>query len=546
MMKNNIGKWASAVSTCLVMASLVACGGSNSSSTASNPVPEPYVPTGFPQVVAVSGTNREMGVQYANQASAAIIHNLAIMKSKLYDIYSQEVVEKDMQVWDYYIKKHNPKLEDWMDGIQDGLKTKGYTVSHNDLMMIMYYPSELWCRPSVPYPAETGIANPTKPVTSPSYQGYHSCNSLAATGTFTPDGLPLHGMDQMAGYEMSNNIILLAFPAEGASWVSQTFAGRVNANAAMNSHGFAWSMTAIPSMSPSWGLGESYFHYLSQYVKTPAEAVAYLKATPRGSAVGGFMLSDASSIQDFESCAEAYKLRVPGDEGETGSYLVQTNHLVDPSLQQYNFPFEIGGTNARYNTVSQYFNEAAPQAVDWKWAKGVFASDNWYDLANATWHYNEPFSGNGSNDATSCASSIFKPSEKVAYLGTGTPGGIGMPAYATGEYVKIQLSTDPKAVTAKADEDAIAYFWAAAGALESAKNANPYLPEYLYTEVKDQIDKSFAAYTAGMDRAGFADLSTDPTQRITLWASALTYFAQAQLYAQMAQTTLARGTASGN
>ncbi|MBP1628652.1 MAG: Acyl-coenzyme A:6-aminopenicillanic acid acyl-transferase [Holophagaceae bacterium] len=545
-MNKFVGKWAATASACLVLASLVGCGGSHSSSTTSNSVPEPYVPTGFPQVVAVSGTNHEMGVQYANQASAAIIHNLAIMKSKLYDIYTKDVVEKDMQVWDYYIKKHNPKLEDWMDGLQAGMKEKGYTVSHNDLMMIMYYPSELWCRPSVPYPAETGITNPTKPVASPSYQGYHSCNSFAAMGSLTPDGLPIHALDQMAGEEMSNNIILLAFPTEGASWVSQTFAGRVNANAAMNSHGFAWSMTAIPTQSPSWGLGESYFHYLSQYVDSPAAAIAYLKSTPRGSAAGGFMLSDASSIQDFESCAEAYKLRVPGDEGETGSYLVQTNHLVDASLQQYNFPFEIGGTNARYDTVSQYLKEAAPQAVDWKWTKGIFASDNWYDLANATWHYNEPFNGNTSNDKTSCASSIFIPSEKVAYLGTGTPGGIGIPASVTGEYVKIQLSTDPKVVASKADADALAYFWEAAGALESAKNANPYLPEYLYAEVKDQIDQSFAAYTAGIDRAGFAKLSSDPTQTITLWASALTYFAQAQLYAQMAKTTLARGTASVN
>ena len=52
--------------------------------TVSN-VPPPYLSTGFPQVVVVAGTNHEMGVQYGEQASAAIVHNIAIFKSRLYD-----------------------------------------------------------------------------------------------------------------------------------------------------------------------------------------------------------------------------------------------------------------------------------------------------------------------------------------------------------------------------------------------------------------------------------------------------------------------------
>ena len=33
--------------------------------------PEPYVSTGFPRVVVVSGSNYDMGVQYGEQAAAA-------------------------------------------------------------------------------------------------------------------------------------------------------------------------------------------------------------------------------------------------------------------------------------------------------------------------------------------------------------------------------------------------------------------------------------------------------------------------------------------
>jgi len=63
--------------------------------------PEPYVSTGFPKVVVVSGSNYDMGVQYGEQTAAVIEHNLALLKSRLYERYTNAVVDKDMLVWDY-------------------------------------------------------------------------------------------------------------------------------------------------------------------------------------------------------------------------------------------------------------------------------------------------------------------------------------------------------------------------------------------------------------------------------------------------------------
>ena len=48
---------------------------------AASSTPQPYLSTGFPQVVVVSGTNYEMGVQYGEQTGAAIAHNVALFKS---------------------------------------------------------------------------------------------------------------------------------------------------------------------------------------------------------------------------------------------------------------------------------------------------------------------------------------------------------------------------------------------------------------------------------------------------------------------------------
>jgi hypothetical protein len=84
--------------------------------------PQPYVTTGFPQVVVVSGTNYEMGVEYGEQAGAAIAHNVAMFKSRLYDKFGTETVTKDMQVWDYYLGKYDPVYKDWLRGIVDGCK----------------------------------------------------------------------------------------------------------------------------------------------------------------------------------------------------------------------------------------------------------------------------------------------------------------------------------------------------------------------------------------------------------------------------------------
>jgi hypothetical protein len=501
--------------------------------------PDAYVASGTPQVVVVSGSNYEMGVQYGKQAAPAIYHNLVIFKSKLYTALGSDTVAEDMQVWDSYLVQHDPTLGDWLDGISQGCADMGYAVSYSDLVLLMVYPTELWSRPA-DYPPEWGsgsqVATVSNAAESSDAQAYHSCNTFAANGTATADGNTMHAITQMAGTEMMDNIILIAFPDEGYRFVSQTYAGRVNANSAMNSNGFSWTMTAILSDEPVWGLTEVYFHYLAQLAGSPAEAVEYLQNTPRGGVAGGFILSDATDIQVFETWADVYSQRTPSASG----FVVQTNHLVDPALSAYN-PFWLAsiGTYERYDTVFQFLTEAPAGSVDFDFAKSVLSSDDWYDADAGTWHENEPGSPFISNDHTSICQSVFFPADLIAYLGTGTPSGNGIPAYATGEYVKIKLAADPKAVTTQADEDALTYYWEAADLFEHELNDGPaYLTLDLIADVQDKLDEAMTAYSYGIDRAAYADLETDEEQAILLWGSALTHFAKAQLYAQMAQTAL--------
>jgi hypothetical protein len=507
---------------------------------------EPYISTGFPQVVVVSGSNYEMGVQYGEQAAPAIVHNLAIFKSKLYSTVQggQKTVTTDMCVWNYYLLQYDPTLKEWLDGIKQGCDNIGYSVSYDDLILIMVYPSEKWSRPAIPYPPgiSTDLDNSNMEDTiKPPERSYHSCNSFAATGTATPDGKPLHAVTQMAGAEMMDNIILIAFPKTGYSFVSQTFAGRVNANSAMNSNGLAWTVTAIPTDNPVWGLTEVYFHYLAQIASSRTDAINYLKNTPRGGEIGGFIFSDAKGIEVFETNSKVYARRSP--PGGNG-FVVQTNHLIDPDLVSHNPSWGVElGTYKRYDTVLQYLKEARPGSVDFEFAKRILSSSDWFEKSKNTWHRNKPGLRFSSNDHASVSESIFFPADLTAYLATGTPSGTGIPAYATGEYVKIKLATAPKKVVDQADADALEYYWEAADLFEKEMNTIPtpvYLTPVLMSKVQELLDKSMTSYSIGIDRAAYAYLEKDNKRSNALWGTALTNFAKAQIYAQMAKTALYR------
>ena len=510
-------------------------------------VPQAYVTTGFPQVVVVSGTNYEMGVQYGDQAAATIVHNVALFKSRIYDKFGSDKGTKDMQVWDYYLKKHDPVYADWLRGIMEGCKRKGYAVTYLDLIALMVYPTEFWARPKAPYPAETRIAS-IGGLSAPSSQGeYHACTTFAAAGAMTPDGKPIHAITSMSPTETMDNIILLAFPKEGASFVSQTYAGRVNGNSAMNSKGFSWTMTAIMSDNPAWGMApEVYFHYLAQMVGSSDEALSYLKSTPKGGVTGGFILTDASgNISAFEGTADKFHLSKPGERGESGQFIVETNHLIDPSLKSLNPKWLPAiGTYARYDTIFQLLQEAAPGSVNFAFGKNFFASDDWYDAAKAVWNRNQPGIREVSNSHTSVSQSIFFPADLVAYLQTGTPSGIGLPAYATGEYVKIKLAGGPKKVTDQADADAIALYWGARDSFERDVNAKAaFLTTPIVADIRAKLDQAFVAYSIAMDRAAFAALMKDVKKQNSLWSEAMTQYAKAQFCAQMAKTALLKARA---
>jgi hypothetical protein len=156
------------------------------------------------KVVVVSGTNYEMGVQYGEQAAKLIAANRDVTWNLLDTQVTaypggpplgREVVLKDIQIWTYYLEKYDPQLKDWLLGISEGCKKKGFEISYVDLIAIMVLPQEVWARPAWPYPDEAQVASYTPSKSSvlsargrSNTQAMSSCTALQSNtiGRMTP------------------------------------------------------------------------------------------------------------------------------------------------------------------------------------------------------------------------------------------------------------------------------------------------------------------------------------------------------------------------
>lgn len=547
-------KWLALLMAPVLAFSLTACaspGASSSAGTtaasANNAVPEAMATEAAPPVVVVSGSNAEMGHQYALEVPDLIYRNVNLLKSKVVAQYGDELTDSDMQVWSYYADKYDPNIRGWIEGMQKGLKEKGYDVSYNDLLLVTVFSGEMWCRPPVdqPYPEETGVKLPESAAEA-ARTDIHSCTAFAADGDATPDGKPIVGVTKMITPEKVNSIILIAFPDEGYSFVANPMAGSMSENSGLNSAGFAWVFTAQWG-EPIWGVAnEVFFHSLDQNCASPKEATDLLEEAPRAGVTGAFLMTSAEGgIEAYESLSNVSATRVPGDAGETGNFLAQTNHLVNPSLQEYNQGGAVGGSANRYATMVAYLQEGISNGgITIDTAKKAFTSDDWIDAQTGQWTYNDPASESVNDNMESLAQTIILPAEKTAYFEVGTPNGVGFPGGATGEYVKVQLDEDPLAVSDAASATAQEYFWNARNTFVTMQNAkDARLTLAAQEAIRPLLDTAATEIECGMDRAGFAFQKQNAgktDEAMQLWSDALTHYAKGQLYAQMASTKLAK------
>jgi hypothetical protein len=531
------------------------------------------------KVVVVSGTNYEMGVQYGEQAAKFIAANRDIvwniLDTQVVDFegnpLGRGVVEKDIQVWTYYLEKYDLGLKDWLSGISQGCKNKGFEISYADLVALMVYPQEVWARPQMPYPDETGV------VASPAPKGLtflaarsdtrprSSCSSFAATGTATQDGKPMVSITGGALLEVQLFALIIAFPTDGERFVSLTQAGRVGNNFGMNSK-YAWVMPAAvtdPRDCPSsWGVtSEVYFHYLLQYCNSPSDAVEYLEKTPRGGVTGLFLFADGKGevfVYETGSCASA--VRSPGDLGET-HFVVSTNHYNDPTMTGYNLsdldPSFFPDTYPRYDTVFEKLKTQTQMGViDLDFAKALWSSNEWYDATTKTW--NTVPIPNDPKDFNTCFvpgnlceggeyQVIQYPMDKTAYLQLGVPQGTAIEYYwpdnpkPTGEYTKWQLRHSIPELVNAASDDALKMIDTARDSFTEQADTLDRENRHMIKNLLIQASQAWRKGRAAENSAKYASRGHEGRgnkKQMARWGEACTNYATAQLYSQMVSTKL--------
>jgi hypothetical protein len=527
------------------------------------------------RVVVVSGSNYEMGVQYGEQAADLIAAN----RNVTWQILDTEVTVykggpllghdgalKDIQVWTYYLEKYDPQLKEWLRGISKGCKNRGVDISYIDLIALMVLPQELWARPGAPYPAETGVvASLPNDKTTVLAKGrtdtraVASCTSFAATGNATQGHQPMVSLTTGFIPEIKSFVILIAFPNEGQRFIDLTMAGRVSSNTGMNDK-FAWIMTASVTdprtpCATNWGVtSEIYFHYLLQYAKSPADAMSYLDATPKGGVTGIFLFADKSGdVFAYECSYCGCVKRKPGDLEENKDFVATTNDYNSPAMIPYRIPADwFPDTYVRYDTIFKELSSAPRGTIGLDFAKAAWLSNKWYDAPNQTWNTvpipNDPDDPNvcnvpGNNCEGGEGQVIQFPVQNTTYLQSGGPHGTSIKYYwpdnpkPTGEYTKWQLKDSIDKMAGAASDDA----WEM---LDAAWDAFGRKARNLGHASRGELTSLLNHATQAWWKGRMAEVAAENGPRghhegqLALWSAALTDYATAQLYAQMVTTRL--------
>lgn len=503
--------------------------------------------SGFPQVVVVSGTNFDMGYQYALQAAPLIYLNKQKMRANLEKMLTKEVVDGDIKVWGHYLEQYDPKFVDWLKGISKGMKKKKYKVTYDDLVLMVVYPEELWARPDKPYPElKAKFKRLNKKLKVPEYarEEAHMCSAFAANGSATPDGNAVVSIVAGADEEVNAQIIMVAFPSEGNSFIAFPFAGEVTSNMAFTSK-FAWVEPAAPTWDPVWGIApEVYFHYITQYSESVDDAIQFIKDTPRAGVTGNFLFADASgAIKALEANAQHYADRNPGDAGEGSNFLIMTNHFAHPDMVAYNgwsgWPMPPDYQSyIRYATLWQWLSAAPEGSMDMDFVKSRWTASDWYDPDTTTWHNNDPLSPNVPGNGATQHAHIYYPADKTAYILYGHAKGPWAVPYGTGEYGKLKLLDTPLEITRQANNDADTFCLTAIGQYYSMVNDGALTDPVFVQQVWDMLGQGNTAIDDGLAAEAYAYYATDEKEQMGLYGSALSSYFKAQLICQIASTKL--------
>lgn len=324
---------------------------------------ETYEPDCFPPsimpVYFLQGTDYEMGYQYGEQAAPY----LAAFRDYMHANWcgyeptnTREKAEIMLKGYEYAVEKYTPYMKEMMKGMAAGMTDAGYPTSYGEVLLMQV----LWewnrldpADPEHNYPKEakdndidivlpwdnffpeTDLCNTLGSLGEEDSQ--MGCSTFAGWGKQTTEGQLVYGETSDGGND-KHDLVLVFFPETGNNFVTMTEAGNIAGNYNMNSKGVCTSATylgSVRSVDYQWGLPFPIFQYhMSVFGNTAAEQKDMHLSIQKSLGMN-YVTVDPQEAFVIEGTAAVQRIRTSGDYGESGNFIVNTNHARSPEMIEF-------------------------------------------------------------------------------------------------------------------------------------------------------------------------------------------------------------------
>lgn len=181
------------------------------------------LPPSILPVIILQGSDYQMGFQYGCQAAAFINMTKESKWASSLEHFNREEVIKALKANQIFIKSYTPEWIDFMKGMAEGVRSKGFQMTYIDILLIN-------C--TLPDPETTPYPPGTEIVTLPPKH----CSVCSSWGGSTKDG-HLIGIDTLDSSEVPHAVVIAAFPNKGNAYICGADAGEIGDHFLMNNKG---------------------------------------------------------------------------------------------------------------------------------------------------------------------------------------------------------------------------------------------------------------------------------------------------------------------
>jgi hypothetical protein len=339
----------------------------------------PEYPDHVKDLGELEGSWFEMGAQYGERAGEYIRPVFDHFYSRLIGRFDEERLLTDIQRYEGSISLFSPPAVEFMKGMAEGasgaLNRSPFSERFGDYEKILVIACGNEFEFRHPDPKVRTISGA---VEGKKNHGEEGCSSIAILGreggARGDETLVAHNNDGPFG--AMYNVFYVADPTDprASRFWTLCLAGQLTFTG-INENGLVIAETAGGALRPSdydygvpWQILTWHAIGHSKSVHDAAKTITvgtedYRKRTGRGTVLrtGGcnFLLADRKSAAVLETTAHRYSIRLPGDAGEAGKYLILTNHnltkrSLDEDNTETNVPMDFGvpeGSGLRFWTL---------------------------------------------------------------------------------------------------------------------------------------------------------------------------------------------------